>query len=86
MRAETFTRMSKKHLTNENGLVLRGLALALAVAQLLTSIFVLFALVLTLPPHVYDRWQSTVPGLAFPSLFFGIQTQLFENVRIVVNV
>lgn len=81
------TRLSKRHLTDrEDGLVLRGLALALAIAQLLTSILLLFVLMLALPSHVYKRWQSTVPGLAFPSLFFGIQTQLFENVRTVVNV
>lgn len=85
-----FTRLSKENLSKENddssSLVFRGLALALGIAQLLTSVLVLFALVHALPPHVYKRWQSTVPGLAFPSLFFGIQTQLFENARIVVDV
>ncbi len=27
-----------------------------------------------------EEWQSTTPGLGFPALYFGVQTNLFNNI------
>lgn len=59
--------------------------LFLGFLQLTVDLFVLFALTIILPGYVYRRWQGTIPGLAFPSLFFGIQSTLFNNIQAIMR-
>jgi len=58
--------------------------LFLGVFQLCVDLLILFGLTLVLPTYVYERWQNTIPGLAFPSLFFGIQSNLFSNIQAIM--
>ena len=59
----------------------RLLLFSLGAIQLFVNGLVLFSLTLILPPSVYNRWQETLSGLAFPTLFFGIQVNMFTNIR-----
>lgn len=66
--------------------VIRGMILfGLGIAQLALSMLLLFTMMNVFPEYIYGRWQETVPGLAFPALFFGIQTQMFTNINTVLN-
>lgn len=57
----------------------------LGTAQLAIDLFLLYALTLVLPTYVYSRWQGTIPGLAFSALFFGIQSNMFHNIRAIME-
>lgn len=63
----------------------RMILFSLGAVQLFINGLVLFSLTLILPPFVYGRWQETLPGLAFPSLFFGIQVNMFTNIRAILE-
>lgn len=71
----------KGDITIKGRLILFGLGSA----QLLIDLLLLYALTLVLPTYVYKRWQGTIPGLAFPALFFGIQSNMFYNIRAIME-
>lgn len=63
----------------------RIVLLNLGILQLLINVVVIFLLTRFLPPHIYERWQGTIPGLAFAALLFGIQSNMFKNIRAVIK-
>ena len=54
---------------------------ALAIVQLIAGALLLYVLMSYLPWSLHEFWQSSVPGLAFPSLYFGVQSTLFNNTK-----
>lgn len=68
---------------NKKGLVFveRAGLFAQGTVQLLINVLVLYALTMTLPQTLHHRWQNTIPGLAFPALFFGVQANMLSNIR-----
>ena len=70
---------------NSYDLIDRFFLFSLGVAQLFLNVILIFALTQILPSSIYERWQATIPGIAFASLYFGIQSNMFRNIRAFVE-
>lgn len=53
--------------------------LGLLVAQLFTSLIVLYVLWRALKKSKFgEHWQLTIPGLMFPAMYVGVQSNMFS--------
>ncbi len=50
---------------------------SLIVAQILTLGLVIWGLYKSIPGEFVEHFQITLPGMAFPAMYFGVQSSLF---------
>lgn len=48
--------------------------------QLVLAIFMLYVIEVWISPSFGANWQSITPGLFFVSIFFGLQTSMYNNI------
>lgn len=68
-----------------NDFIDRLFLVSLGIIQLFINVILIFTLTRILPTSVYERWQRTVPGIAFAALYFGIQSNMFKNIRALIE-
>lgn len=61
--------------------VRKEILLGLAFLQLFISFLFLFFIINILPINVHKYWQNTISGLAFPALYYGTQSTMFDNIK-----
>lgn len=52
--------------------------ISLIVAHILTLGIVVWGLYKAIPGEFVEHFQITLPGMAFPAMYFGVQSSLFE--------
>jgi hypothetical protein len=55
-------------------------SLAAIIFQLIVMVFILYIIEIRVSMLYGSQWQSITPGLFFVSLFFGLQTSLYNNI------
>jgi hypothetical protein len=56
--------------------------LALVFAQIVFSVGLMYLIfVLTKEIKFAEYWQTTIPGLAFPAFYFGIQSNIYTTLQ-----
>lgn len=68
-----------------NQIYYRLVLFSLGIVQLLINVVMIFVLTQLLPSSIYTRWQATIPGIAFAALYFGIQSNMFKNIRAILE-
>lgn len=52
-----------------------------ALIQIFLNIIITWLMMFMAPIKLYQQWQSTMSGLAFPAIFWGVQINFFNNIR-----
>jgi len=63
----------------------RLIAAVSVVVQVALNIVLMWSAVRLVPPCVYLQWQTTVTGLSFSAVFFGVQNNLFGSMRTAIS-
>lgn len=81
---DTITQLVKTNYTDDESQGTRTLILfTLGITQLLVSVAVTWILTKLLPFDMYLHWQQSVSGMVFAAVFYGVQQNLYNNVRVI---
>ena len=70
-----FVKLSKKYRT-------KSYKLLLVLGQIFLSIIMMYILwKITKNTKFAEYWQNTIPGLAFPAFYFGIQSNIYSTIQ-----